>query len=56
MDRARLGIRCQRAVLVALFVALATEFVEGRGFAGFAESNGHGEARKIGKRREVPLL
>jgi hypothetical protein len=49
MDRARPGIRLEGAVLVALVVAPAAEFVVGRGFAGFAKSDGHGVAGRSGK-------
>jgi hypothetical protein len=43
MDGAGLGVGLEGAVLVAVVVAPAAEFVQGVGFAGFAESQGHGE-------------
>jgi len=43
VDGAGLCVGFERAVLVALVVAPSAEFIEGGGFAGFAEADWHCE-------------
>jgi hypothetical protein len=56
MHGAGLGVGLQGAVLVAVVVAPATEFIEGAGFAGFADTKGHGEDREIATGRASRIL